>query len=128
MLKLVLYTIFYTASRADDQEIKFGTALKYIPDEVKKHYNFIDPKIKWRPDHGLTDEHFKPPIKDVTRHKSHDDVNRVPDDKIHVEIIPDDEHIIISKHISDAEVQHILAIKSRMMEFETKVKSGAFKK
>lgn len=33
-----------------------GVALKYIPDDVKHHYNFQDPKKKYEPNHNITAE------------------------------------------------------------------------
>ena len=45
---------------AQDNNEPFGAALKYIPEEVAHNYNFIDPKKKWEPDHGLTADDFKP--------------------------------------------------------------------
>ena len=83
-----------------------GSVLKYIPDEVSHHYNVIDPKVKWLPDHGLSSEDFKPVKRDVTRKKSHQEIKRIPDHKIDMEFIPQDEHIIREHHIDSAEKEH----------------------
>ena len=49
----------------------FGTStaqvLKEIPDHLKEHYNFIDPKVKHVVEHGLSVDDFKAPVRDVTR-------------------------------------------------------------
>ena len=71
-----------------------ASVLKYIPEDVQHHYNFIDPKVKWQPNHGFSAEDFKPVKRDVTRKKTHDEIKRIAEDKIHVEVIPEDEHII----------------------------------
>ena len=83
-----------------------GSVLKYIPDDVAHHYNAIDPKVKWLPDHGLSPEDFKPVKRDVTRTKSHEEIKRIPESKIHMEFIPEDEHIIRAHHIDSAEHEH----------------------
>ena len=58
MKYIFVYLALLTHTKADDEA--FGVALKYIPEEVAHHYNFIDPKKKWDPDHGLTADDFKP--------------------------------------------------------------------
>jgi hypothetical protein len=68
--------------------------LRYIPEDVQHHYNFIDPKVKWLPDHKFSAEDFKPAIRDVTRKKTHEEIKRIAEHKIHKELIPDEEHVI----------------------------------
>jgi hypothetical protein len=95
-----------------------GAALKYIPEEVSHHYNFIDPKKKWEPNHNITAEDLKLPVRDVTREKSHEDIPRVPDHLWSEEDIPDDEHMIHAEHYEHGSVDHHDALRTRRIAHE----------
>ena len=92
--------------------------LKHIPEHLKEHYNFIDPKVKHVVNHGLTAEDFKPPVRDVKRKKTHEDIPRVPEHKYSHEEIPEDEHIIEAHHLEEAEAAHHVALRERKLDYE----------
>ena len=71
-------------------------------------------------EHGLTAEDFKPPIRDVTRKKTHEEIPRVPEHKYIAEHIPEDEHIIDPNHLEEAEADHDIAVRERKLKHEKK--------
>ena len=75
---------------------------KFIPDEVAHHYQFIDPTKPWIADHDIRPEEFVPPVRDVTRKKSHDEIPRVASHHYDQEDIPDDEHNLVRAHVENA--------------------------
>ena len=85
-----------------EQDEPYGAALKYIPEELKHEYNFIDPKKKHEPDHGLTPEDFKPTVRDVKKKKTLSHIKKMEDHEIDFEDIPHEEHIINDDHHLDA--------------------------
>ena len=100
-----------------------GAALKYIPDEVAQHYNFIDPKKKYEPNHNITAEDLKPQVRDVTREKFHIDIPRVPDHLWSEEEIPEDEHMIHADHYEHGNVEHHDALRTRRIAHEKNLRN-----
>lgn len=61
--------------------------------------------------HNLTDEDFKPPPKDPTRRKTHQEIPRVADRHYEVEDLEHHQVSITKDHIEDAKKYHAIDLK-----------------
>ena len=88
---------------------------KEIPDHVAHKYKTVDPKkeIFVPTDHGLTEEHFVPKPRDVTRRKGNHEIRRVKDRHYEVEELEHHEVLIDKHHIEDARKHHRIDLKKR---------------
>lgn len=114
-LRGLLLALFALTSQ-DNLKFVRGFAQKKIPDHIAKIV--VDPtKVKYVPDHGLTEEHVKPIPKDPHDKKDHTQVPRLSDDHI----LEDEDGIheeemkeyFTDDHKEDAHAAHMMSLRKR---------------
>ena len=85
--------------------------MKQVPEHLIKKYQTVDPTKDLRVQPDIKPEDIPVYIRDPNRLKSTYEIPRVPDDKIHLELIPDNEFHHSQDHINDALNVHNIAKK-----------------
>ena len=93
---------------------------QFIPKEIPPHLhaklNIVDPAKdhKFVPTkHNLTEHDMKPPPRDVTRRKSHQEIRRVKDEHYEIEDLEHHDIAIDKDHIEEARKYHDLDLRKK---------------
>ena len=115
-IKNIVVLSLLAHSSQHNQGVVRGFAQKEIPDHISKIV--VDPtKVKYVPDHGLSEHHIKAKKKDPHDRKDHNAVPRLPDDHI----LEDEDGIheeelktyFTDDHHQDAHAAHYMAARKR---------------